>query len=430
MISMIEFVKEYGGSKEFRLANGLRILLIPYGVGEAVGFMVHYNVGSRNEAVGYTGSTHFLEHLLFKGSVKFPADTHPIMKFFGSIGAVFNANTWVDRTGYYEIVVPEHLEKCMALEADRMRGATFTDKDRQDEMPVVRNELEMGESSDVAALSELVDSTAIQQHPYHHPTIGWRSDVEGVSTDRIRQFYDEFYYPNNALVIFVGSLPDKTILEMVEKHFGAIEPSPNPIPEVYTQEPKQAGERRVTLTRSGSNGIVDFAWVVPGFSHKDRAPLEVLKSILISGQESLLIKNFVDTGIVHSIRMELGPFKDPYLFHMFVTLLGTKGHSRVESKIRKFLESLQKDGFNSADVERAHRLVQAYKAYEQDGIVGILNSTSFAEGAGSWELRQRYVENIHKVTLDDVMRVFRQYFVRDNSTIGWFVPKKIKGDLQ
>lgn len=420
----VEFVKEIEGVREFRLLNGLRVLLVPHNIGGVVAFMVHYNIGSRNEGVGYTGSTHFLEHLMFEGSKNFPKDTHPIEEMFARTGAMENATTWLDRTNYFEIVLPEHLELFMRVEADRMRNAAFSDEDRQSQMSVVRSELEMSQNDPANALEELVIATAIREHPYHHPTIGWRSDVEGVATERFREFYNTFYYPNNALIILAGSIREDKALGMIAEHFGGTEASPKPIPQVYTEEPPQEGERRVILKRPGGNGLIQFGWMVPGTSHKDFAALEVLRYILSIGEGALLKKKFVNSGRVASVHIQHFAFKDPFPFFLNIDLLRGIGHRAIEKEVRGYLGLLQKEGIDEDRIVRAKRLAEAHEWYGRDSLLGLLMNFSMAEGAGGWELYFSIPESIQTVSQGDIMRVFREYFHDDNLTVGWFVPQK------
>lgn len=425
----VEFVKEYAGAREFRLpANGLRVLIAPYSIGDAVAMMVHYNIGSRHEAVGHTGSTHFLEHLLFKGSKNFPQDTDPIAKIFARTGAVANANTWYDRTGYYEIVLPEYLDLFMQVEADRMRNATFTDQDRQDEMPVVRNELERIQNNPVFVLEEeLVVPTAIREHPYHHPTIGWRSDVEGVPTERIREFYETFYYPNNALVILLGTFDEEEVLSGVLKHFGHLPSSPKASPEIYAQEPPQRGERRAILRRqSQEDGIIMLSWMVPGAPHPDFAALAVLQSVLSRGNRAILSQEFVKSGLVRSIRLTFSQFKDPFPMILETGLLKRRGHQKIEREILDLFKRLQEEGIDQDLVDRSKRILVAQEWYARDGFINTLMKLSVAEGAGSWDLYYKNLEAIEEITAEDVMRVLRKYFVSDNMTVGLFIPEKIQ----
>jgi zinc protease len=188
--------------------------------------------------VGHTGSTHLLEHMLFKGTPTFNKERRTqVAATLQRVGADFNATTWYDRTNYFETVPSDALELAVHLEADRMRNSFIADEDRRSEMTVVRNELERGQNEPMMVLDEAVYATAFREHPYHHPTIGWRSDVENVPTARLKEFYDTFYHPNNATVIVVGDFEEPRALELILTYFGAVPASPSPIPEVYTDEP-------------------------------------------------------------------------------------------------------------------------------------------------------------------------------------------------
>lgn len=265
MVEGFEFIKESGGIKEYRLiGNGLTVLSMEDHSAPVVTFMVTYRVGSRNEAIGHTGATHLLEHLMFKGSMNYSKDnSKTIWKVLQDVGAVLNATTWFDRTNYFELLPSEHLEKAISIEADRMRHALLRDEDRQPEMTVVRNEFERGENDPFEVLDKNIWATAYQAHPYHHATIGWRSDIENVSTERLKQFYDTFYWPNNATVSVIGDAEEEASLDLVMKHFGSIGRPKHPVPDMYTAEPKQEGQRRVVLKRAGEVPIIGVAHKSP-----------------------------------------------------------------------------------------------------------------------------------------------------------------------
>src|ERR687893_547947 len=257
-------VAEAGGIREFGLANGLKVLLVENRVAPVVTVCVLYRVGSRNEAVGHTGATHLLEHMMFKGTPTFNKDRGTqVAATLQKIGADFNATTWYDRTNYFETVPSDRLELALHLEADRMRNSFIADEDRQSEMTVVRNELERGQNEPLVVLDEAVYAVAFREHPYHHPTIGWRADVENVPTARLKEFYDTFYHPNNATLIVVGDFDERECLALVEKYYGPLAATPEPVPEVYTDEPAQEGERRLVVRRAGELALGQIAWHTP-----------------------------------------------------------------------------------------------------------------------------------------------------------------------
>ena len=223
----VEFVAEDEGVREFALANGMKLLLVENRVAPVATLLVLYRVGSRNEAVGHTGATHLLEHMLFKGTPTFNKERRTqVAATLQKVGADFNATTWYDRTNYFETVPSDALELAIRLEADRMRNSFIADEDRRSEMTVVRNELERGQNEPMMVLDEAVYATAFREHPYHHPTIGWRADVENVPTARLKEFYDTFYHPNNATVIVVGDFEEQRALELIQTYLGAVHASP------------------------------------------------------------------------------------------------------------------------------------------------------------------------------------------------------------
>src|SRR5580704_8003578 len=216
------YIKSLGGIDEYRLdANGLAVLIMPDHSAPVVTFQVTYRVGSRNEVTGTTGATHILEHMMFKGSDAFnDAKGNSIKQLLEHVGGQFNANTSFDRTNYFATIGRESLEGYIAIEADRMRHLWLHESDRQSEMTVVRNEYERGKNDPENVLMEEVTAAAYVALPYHHPTIGWRSDIEHVPIAKLRDFYDTFYWPNNATVTVVGDVEPAAALSLVRKYYG------------------------------------------------------------------------------------------------------------------------------------------------------------------------------------------------------------------
>lgn len=443
-----ELVAEEDGVREYRLSNGLKLLLVENRVAPVVTFLVLYKVGSRNEAVGYTGATHLLEHMLFKGTPTFNKQRNTqIAATLQRIGADYNATTWYDRTNYFETVPSDALEIAVHLEADRMRNSFIADADRQSEMTVVRNEMERGQNEPLLVLDEAVYATAFREHPYHHPTIGWRADVENVPTARLKEFYDTFYHPNNATAIIVGDFDQSNALSLVSKYFGAFPASPEPIPEVYTDEPQQQGERRIVVRRAGELPLVQVAFRTPAalgqtgvLSNAELAarslappddneiyPLAVLSSVLSSGVTSRLYQALVETELALSADARVDQFRDPGLFNVYVTARPEVEPQRVEDAVHKELERAARD-MTDEEVERAKRQIAAHVAYESDGTSNVAMQMSEAEAVADWRFYKSYAANIARVTADDVRRVASEYFREDNRTVGYFIPKRANGN--
>ena len=420
-----EHVKDSGGIKEYTLtSNGLRVLLKEDHSAPVATFMVTYEVGSRNEAIGYTGSTHLLEHLMFKGSNKFNTKKgNSVFQLLQSLGARMNATTWLDRTNYYATLPSSELETAIEIEADRMRNAWIKEEDRFSEMTVVRNEFERGQNRPSGVLDEHIWATAYHAHPYHHSTIGWKADIENVSIERLKNFYDTFYWPNNATVTVVGDFEEADALAKIKKHFGRIRKSSHEIPVVYTTEPKQEGKRTVILRRAGQQGIVGVAHKSPAATHEDAASFMVLSAILSSGKNSRFYKNITDKGLTTNVFIWDSLFKDPGLFAVYANLAPEIKHETVEAAILAEYENIKKDGVTEEEVSKAKAQLVASMKFGQDGSMAIAGGLNEAIASGDWTLYTNYAELIGSVTAESVQSVVTRYFMDDLSTVGYFIPE-------
>ncbi|HWA85536.1 MAG TPA: pitrilysin family protein [Opitutus sp.] len=418
------FVKTIDAISEYTLdANGLDVLLMPDHSSPTLTFMVTYHVGARNEVTGTTGATHLLEHLMFKGSPEYnDAKGNSVKQFLESIGGNYNATTWLDRTNYYATIGSEHLEGYMAIEADRMRHLWLHESDRAKEMTVVRNEFERGENSPFQALIKGIFETAFVAHPYHHPTIGWRSDIERVPIEKLRAFYDTFYWPNNATVSVIGDFDPAAALALVKKYYGGYPRSPAPIPELYTVEPEQDGPRHLTIKRAGQLGVVAVGHKVTAASNPDYAAIQVLSTILTDGKNSRLYKALTDKNLTLSVQAFLGFNHDPSLHIIFAPLAPGATHEQVEKIIFEEIEKLKQNGVTDEEVQAATAKLLASSAYQRDGSFAIAGNLNECIAAGDWSLYYTLDDATRKVTTADVQRVANKYLDVDQSTTGWFVP--------
>jgi zinc protease len=422
--------KSAGGIDEYcLLKNGLTLLLMEDHTMPVVNVMVTYCVGSRNEALGYTGATHILEHLMFKGSKHFNTKNgKAVWHLLEARGAKVNATTWNDRTNYYALLPREYIDDALAIEADRMRTAFIREKDRISEMTVVRNEFERGENNPLDVLSKNIWATAYQAHPYHHDTIGWRADIENVPIKRLKQFYDTFYWPNNATVSIIGDFDRKNVFEKVRQHFGIHPPSPQTIPEMYTTEPKQEGMRRVIVSRRGQTKAIGVAHKSPEGLHPDTYPLIVLATILGAGKSSRLHRALVDRGYVTELFPWAIPFKDNGLFIMYAFMTPGTDHTLVENIILENYRDIKKKGIPQRELEKAKAIIMAETAFERDGAYAMAGALNEAIAIGDWTFYAHFSKQIQAVTGDDVLRVARQYLVDDQSTVGYFAPRTHKAE--
>jgi zinc protease len=415
-------VRELAGIEEYTLvSNGMRVLLKEDHSAPVAGVMVTYHVGSRNETTGYTGATHLLEHLMFKGSDNFNKDNKKtVWHLLETKGAQVNATTWMDRTNYYEVIPSEYIEDSISLEADRMRNAWIEESDRQSEMTVVRNEFERGENSPLQAVDKQLWALAFQAHPYHHSTIGWRSDIEKVPIERLKKFYNDFYWPNNATVTIVGDFDKEKTLLLVQEHFGRHGRSPHVIVEPYTEEPKQEGERRAVIKRAHTSNLVAVGYKVPSIASEDTPALHVLNILLEAGKTGRLQKALVDTSLCSSVENAYFPMRDETLFGIYATLTPGTSHEKVEKVIKNELKKIG-EKVSLDEVKKAKRAVRVALASIQDGAYSLLSYLNEYLAGGDWTRSVTIPGGIEKVTPADVMRVARTYFVEDQGTVGWFV---------
>jgi zinc protease len=403
--------------------NGLRVLLLPQDGVPVTSFMVTYHVGSRNERAGHTGATHMLEHLMFKGTETYhKRNGTSIMETLERLGAQLNASTWFDRTNYYEMLPTQHLETAIEIEADRMRGALLDPEDVEAERSVILNEYDRAQNDPVSRLFDEVWASAFVAHPYHHPTIGWRSDIETITPDGLRHYYDTFYYPNNATVSVIGNVEPAEALDLVQQKFGSIDAAPHDIPQVTTQEPDQSGQRRVRVEQDGQLGALLTAYKSPAATHADSEALDILARILASGKGSRLYRRCTDQGLTSDVFGLNFRLKDPSLFSVFAYLAPERTHEEVEAAIREVIAEIQENGVTEEEVGRARQQLTAQTAFDRDGPMKIASQLNEAIAAGDWTLYTRYLDRLRDVTPDDVRRVARTYLVDARNTVGWYVP--------
>ncbi|MEI7566408.1 MAG: pitrilysin family protein [Opitutaceae bacterium] len=418
-------VKSRGGTDEYTLdANGLQMLLIPESSAPVITFMVTYHVGSRNEVTGTTGSTHLLEHLMFKGSVNYNRDKgNSVDQLLSRTGAQFNATTYLDRTNYYENLGSDQLAMVVGMEADRMRNLLLRESDRRPEMTVVRNEFERGENSPIQSLIKEIFAAAYVAHPYHHNTIGWRSDIEKVSIEKLREFYDTFYWPDNATVTLVGDFQSAEALGLIKQHYGAITRAPRPIPQIYTEEPEQTGPRRVVVKRPGQLGVIAIAHKSPAATHPDFPALAILGSILGDGKNSRLYRELTDKNLSTGVFTGHFALRDPSLHFTFIPLAPGASHEQVEKIAVDEIEKIKQHGVTATEVQAAIAKALADSAYQRDGSFAIAGKINEFIAAGDWTLYVTLDEALQQVTPADVLRVANKYLNVDQSTTGWFIPQ-------
>ncbi len=406
------------GISEYRLQNGLKVLLFPDPTAPKITVNITYLVGSRHEGYGETGMAHLLEHLLFKGSTNHPN----IPEELTAHGARPNGTTWYDRTNYYETfpASSENLKWALDLEADRMVNSFVAKKDLDSEMTVVRNEFESGENNPAGILMQRVFSTAFLWHNYGQATIGARSDIENVMIDRLQAFYRRYYQPDNAILMVAGKFEPDQALELIQQKFGPIPAPDRKLNTTYTSEPTQDGERKVTLRRTGEVQVVATGYHIPSGAHPDFAPTDVLGEVLGDTPSGRLYKSLVDSKLATSVYGGAFQLREPGLMFFLAEL--RKGGS-TDKALEVLVDTVESHrAFTVEEVERAKTsLLKRMEATFRSSERVALQISEWA-AMGDWRLFFLHRDRLEKVTPSDVERVAEAYLRRSNRTAGVFLP--------
>lgn len=410
------------GITEYRLDNGLRVLLFPDPSRPKVTVNLTIFVGSRHEGYGETGMAHLLEHMVFKGTPQHP-DIPGAMK---ERGAQFNGSTWVDRTNYYETLPAsdENLEFAIRLEADRMVNSPIKAEDLATEFSVVRNEFESGENSPERVLQQRMQAVAYEWHNYGKSTIGNRSDIERVPVDRLRAFYKKYYRPDNAMLVVAGQFNEGKALEYVARYFGAIPKPETPLDATYTEEPPQDGERAVTLRRVGEVGLAGLMYHVPSSVHPEAPAVAILARILSDEPSGRLYKALVETKKASDVSAFRFPTKDPGLIGMVAEVQGKdpKAIEAARDAMIDVVENLAETGVTAEEVDRARQQILKDRELAAADPNRIAVELSEWGAQGDWRLYFVWRDRIEKVTPEQVKEVAAKYLRPSNRTVGLFLP--------
>lgn len=408
------------GITEYRLDNGLLVLLYPDASKPKVTVNLTVFVGSRHEGYGETGMAHLLEHMLFKGTPNHPE----IPKALRDRGADFNGTTWVDRTNYFETLPAndENLEFAIRLEADRMVHSHVKQEDLLSEMTVVRNEFEQGENSPQRILNQRVMATAYEWHNYGKSTIGNRSDIERVPIKNLQAFYRRFYQPDNAMLIVAGKFDEAKALEYIAEHFGTLPKPKRVLDKTYTEEPPQDGERTVTLRRVGDVGLVEAAYHIPAGGHVDMAPLEILSNILGHEASGRLYKELVESHKATGVAAFVFNGREPGMFEALAEVRREDSLEEARDALIEVTEAVAEKGVSEEEVDRARQQLLKQRELTAANTSRLAVELSDWAAQGDWRLYFLYRDRLEKVTADDVKRVAAEYLHRNNRTVGLFIP--------
>ncbi|MEZ6094393.1 MAG: pitrilysin family protein [Pirellulaceae bacterium] len=416
----IEQITEIEGITEYKLDNGIPVLIFPDNSKPNFTVNMTIMVGSRHEGYGETGMAHLLEHMLFKGTERHK-DIPTLLKDRGVLN--MNGTTWFDRTNYYEQLpsTDENLEFAIRMEADRLLNSLIRSEDLSSEMTVVRNEFEIGENDPGSILMQRIMATAYEWHNYGKSTIGNRSDIERVPVENLREFYRKYYQPDNVMVVVAGQFDTDKALEYLNKYFGSLELPDRKLPQTYTEEPVQDGERIVSLRRVGDVQMAGLGYHMPAASHPDYAACEVLSTILGIEPSGRLYQAMVVPEIASSVNTMLIAGHDPGYLLAFAEVPKDKSLDEAREALIAAVEKVR-DGVDEEEVKRA--VQRMMKQWEQQFANSSQTAINLSEwyAYGSWKLFFYYRDQLEKVSAADVQRVANEYLLPSNRTVGLFIP--------
>jgi zinc protease len=419
-IKGVKFIKSFGAIDEYQLDNGLKILLKANKNVPLFSWQVWYKVGSRNESAGLTGIAHYLEHIMFKGTQNLRKGE--IAQLIQLQGGIFNAFTSDDYTAYYENFSPDNLELAIKIEADRMQNSRLNNEEIELERSVIVSELEGNRNDPYNLIYETLRSNAFDVHSYRNPVIGWRKDLDNINAQNMREFYERFYYPDNATAILVGNFDTELALTLISKYFGKYNKRRDASPQLIAVEPEQKAEKRVTIYNDGAVKLLGIGFHIPEFDHKDTIPLHLLSGILFDGMSSRLYPKLVDAGLVTGFSGLPESSLDPGFFRIIINVNNDVDISQVENIIYTELDSI-KNTISEEELKIAKAKEESSYVYQKDGVheeglqIGYFNAIS-----NDWTKYITWIDTVKSVTADDIKRVANQYFINSNKTVVHLLP--------
>jgi zinc protease len=415
------------------LDNGLTVLIKEMHHAPVATFWVFYRVGSRNEVPGITGASHWVEHMMFKGTPAFPNQV--LDRAISRVGGYWNAFTSFDFTGYFETMPAGEIPLSLRIESDRMVNCLFSPEEVASERSVIISERQGMENSPTFLLAEEVRAAAFRIHPYRHEVIGDMADLQVISRDDLYTHYQTHYRPNNAIVVAVGDFGRDAMLAEITESFGPLSRGPEPL-SVHRAEPDQKGERRVTLEGDGSTAYLVYAYRAPCASDPDFFPLSVLSAALLgsgagplgdggTNRSSRLYKALVETELAASVSGGLMSMIDPSLYTVSATVRAGRELAEVEAALDAEIDGLLTGRpVTEAELVKAIKRAKAAFAFSSESVTNQGFWLGLSElTAGSYRWFQDYLTSLQGVTVEDVAEVAARYFDRRRRTVGWYVPQ-------
>lgn len=415
-----------------QLKNGLTVLLKESHTTPVTTWWVSYRVGSRDEHTGITGASHWVEHMMFKGTRRFPPGV--LDKVISRCGGHWNAFTSLDRTIYFETLPSGNIDIGLELEADRMRHSIFSPKEVESERTVIISERQGSENEPEWRLYEQMLATAFHVHPYRHEILGDMADLQSMTRDDLFGHYKTYYVPNNAIAVAVGDFKTKDMLARIKELYEKI-PAGGAPPRLARPEPEQKGERRVIVEGEDETPYVGLGFHAVSATDPDFYALVILDSVLAgassiagrggtSNKSSRLYKALVESELAAGVSGGIFPTVDPYLYVIFATVRNGRQPDEVEKALDAELERATSSNISEAELAKAIKQARAMFAFGAESVTNQGMWLSYAELFDTYQWFQKYLDHLAAVTVDDVRRVAQKVLRRSNCTAGWYVPNK------
>ncbi|MFN8421671.1 MAG: pitrilysin family protein, partial [Anaerolineae bacterium] len=389
------------------LSNGMVVLLKEVHTAPVISWWLLYRVGSRNERTGLTGASHWVEHMMFKGTEQFPAGF--LDRAIERDGGFWNAQTSYDYTAYFETMPADRIDLALRAEADRMIGSRFAPDEVATERSVIISERQGSENYPLTWLGEEVQAAAFRVHPYHHQIIGDMTDLEQMTRDDLYNHYRTYYAPSNAIGSLVGDFDSEQMLRRLEELFGSL-PSPERPKPFSRIEPTQTGERRVRVERPGPERYISIAYKSPPVTHPDWTKLYLLDSVLggasgfggggVGNRTSRYYQALVKTQMVASISSGLNESIDPFLYSIDAVLREGRSLEEVEAAILAEIDKAAQGDITQAELDKAVKQARALLAYSGETVTNQAFWLAYFEHvADDHRWLDHFVDRLRAVTL-------------------------------
>ena len=416
----------------FKLTNGLTLLLKEIDTVPIISQWVWYRVGSRNEVPGKTGISHFVEHIQFKGTPKYPIQKldHAISRD----GGIWNAMTYLDWTTYFETMPAKNIDLSLELEADRMISSSFNQEDIDAERTVIISELEGNENEPLFRLGEAVQKSAFHLHPYHHEVIGELEDLKALSREDLNQYYHAYYSPSNAVIAIAGDFQTESMLKRLTELYESVPSAPTPISSITMDKPLNK-EERVLIEGPGETTYLQLSYRAPQANQRDFFILTVLDSIFtgpsslnmfggggVSNKTSRLYQNLVEKDMAVSVSGGLSATIDPFLFDISITLNPAREIEEVLQATDNEIMKMMNQKVNSAEIHRATKQAKALFAYGSENITNQAFWMGYSSMFADYHWFENYISSLESVSEDEILATAQKYLSPNRRVVGIYQP--------